>query len=203
MTVARRGRPRDSRLDAAILECAIDELANAGFASFSVEDVAERAGVSKATVYRRFATRDDLVVEVLRAVAADVAEPQADLTARDRLIVLLEDIRRRTPNSRTFRIMRHASALMGTDSTMAELVSTLLIEPRRNRLRACIREGIDAGEFRRGIEVDAVATLLVGAVVHLGVWSGSEAVDRIGVTDLVDLAITGVGNHAALVGSGS
>ncbi len=192
MTDGRRGRPRDARIDAAIVDAAVDELADAGFAAFCVEGVAERAGVSKATVYRRFATRDQLIEGALVAVAADAALLPRGQTARARLVAMLEDIRQRTPDSRVFRIMRHSAALLGTSTATAELAESCLIEPRRERLRAGVREGISTGEFRPDLDVDAVVTLLVGAVVHLGIWSGSESVDRTEVSDLVDLAVTGM-----------
>ncbi len=54
------GRPRDERADAAIMTATLDLLAEVGPTGLSVDEVAARAGVSKTTIYRRFATKDDL-----------------------------------------------------------------------------------------------------------------------------------------------
>ncbi len=58
----RPGRPRDPELDQVILDATIELLCQEGFAGTSVEAVAERAGVSKATIYRRWPTREDLLL---------------------------------------------------------------------------------------------------------------------------------------------
>ena len=70
MTVARsdsatRGRPRDAELDRRIAEASLDVLADNGIAAFTIEAVALRAGVGKATIYRRYAGRDDVLAAAL------------------------------------------------------------------------------------------------------------------------------------------
>ena len=66
-----RGRPRSAIADQSIREAAVDLFAERGFEGFSVEDVADRAGVSKATVYRRYPSKVDLVVEAGSCLATD------------------------------------------------------------------------------------------------------------------------------------
>ena len=71
MTVVRTrapGRPRDARVDALVLETALAMLAEVGPTGLSVEEVAARAGVGKSTIYRRWPTKDDLVVASLGAL---------------------------------------------------------------------------------------------------------------------------------------
>jgi AcrR family transcriptional regulator len=86
-TIGRVGRPRDPHVDEAILSAALDLLIEDGFARLSIEGVASRAGVGKATVYRRWESKTALVVEAIndRLVSSidfpDSGDFRADLEA--------------------------------------------------------------------------------------------------------------------------
>ncbi len=67
------GRPPDEALTPAILRAALQELARVGFEAISIEQVARRAGAAKTSIYRRWPTKDALVVEALRVYLRDVA----------------------------------------------------------------------------------------------------------------------------------
>jgi AcrR family transcriptional regulator len=69
-----RGRPLDRKCDERILEATLDLLDQDGFDRFRMQDVAERAGVGFGTIYRRWPTKDGLILDALRSVIADVAE---------------------------------------------------------------------------------------------------------------------------------
>jgi AcrR family transcriptional regulator len=84
-STARRGRPRDSDVDRRVLDAAWDLLHTVGYAGLTVDDVAERAGVAKTTLYRRWPTKDHLAVAVAARILGDVPIPgtgdlRADLT---------------------------------------------------------------------------------------------------------------------------
>ncbi|MFD2026171.1 TetR/AcrR family transcriptional regulator [Promicromonospora aerolata] len=66
------GRPRNAEADNAVLNAALDLIAESGVDGVSIEQVAKRAGVARTTVYRRYAARDDLVIAALVANEAAV-----------------------------------------------------------------------------------------------------------------------------------
>jgi AcrR family transcriptional regulator len=66
------GRPRNAEADSAVLNAALDLIAESGVDGVSIEQVAKRAGVARTTVYRRYATRDDLAIAALVANEAAV-----------------------------------------------------------------------------------------------------------------------------------
>jgi AcrR family transcriptional regulator len=105
MTAARvetpRGRPRSVEADRAIAEAALDVLADQGIAGFSVEAVAQRAGVGKATVYRRYAGRDEVLAAALDYLRDDLQSARAEGSARERLEMVLDSIRIPMPSIRT------------------------------------------------------------------------------------------------------
>ncbi len=61
----RRGRPRDAGADEAILSATVDALAEGGISGLSMDEIARRAGVGKATIYRRWASKEALVLDAL------------------------------------------------------------------------------------------------------------------------------------------
>ena len=81
------GRPRSQQANDAILDAALDALVEDGYAGMTIEDVATRAGVGKATIYRRWTSKAEIVVEALRCHAAsdvplvDTGDVRADVLA--------------------------------------------------------------------------------------------------------------------------
>ena len=77
----RPGRPRDARADRAILEAALELAAADGLAGFSVDAVAQRAGVSKATIYRRWSTKEQMVMDAIHELAVPGEDARHGLAA--------------------------------------------------------------------------------------------------------------------------
>src|SRR6188472_623702 len=86
----RMGRPRDPRADRAILEATLELIAVVGVSDFRVEDVAARAGVGKAAIYRRYASKDDLVTAAVAALVSEIEVPDTGSTRED-LLALMRD----------------------------------------------------------------------------------------------------------------
>jgi AcrR family transcriptional regulator len=87
-TVA-RGRPRSAEVDERILNSALDHLRAHGYRDLSIEQVAADAGVSKATVYRRYRDRADLASAALAVVSAAKLGPDLPDGTREALVELL------------------------------------------------------------------------------------------------------------------
>src|SRR5215210_6663760 len=71
----RPGRPRSAEADRAIVGAALDLAAEGGLTRMTIEGVAARAGVGKATIYRRWSSKEELFADALRSVAADMELP--------------------------------------------------------------------------------------------------------------------------------
>jgi len=187
---ARKGRPRDERLDGEITQSAVAVLADDGFDRFSVEEVAVRAGVAKTTIYRRFPSRSALIEAALSRLAEDNPPTLGPGPVRDRLITVLTAIRTATPDSPRGRILMHAMA--SDDPRLAQLVHARVIGPRAELLLRVVDEGIASGELRADIDADAVVPLLVGPMLYLGLWRMRENVRRVEVDQVVDLIMSGL-----------
>lgn len=193
---ARVGRPRDSRVDQEILAAALSVLADEGFDRFTVEEVAARSGVAKTSIYRRYPTRDDLLLGSLESLNDDLSARSSVGSARDRLIAVLDGIRR-APGTTRGRVLMRAAAEGVSDPSVAALVHERVLEPRREVLRQVIRDGIRAGELRADIDLDAVIPLLVGPMMHLGMWRMCNGVADISLEAVVDLILAGLADDSA------
>jgi AcrR family transcriptional regulator len=163
VTEERRPRPggRSARVRAAVRQAVIAELAEVGFAKLSVESVATRAGVHKTTIYRRWPTREDLVLDALPAeLGRDVAMPDTGSVRTD------------------LRALMHFVVGNLTSPVGLGLARTLLTEaPRSPELRtlaqrfwaerfglvgAIIRRGVERGELAAGTDPDLLVEALIG-----------------------------------------
>ncbi len=188
----RKGRPRDERIDEDITAAALDLLSTEGFDRFSVEAVAARAGVAKTTVYRRFPTRNDLIVGALLRLNDELPPPPAAGPIRERLVEALHGIRRRTTESVRGRILMQVVSEGLRDPALADLVHQRVLAPRRQVLRDIIADGMASGELRADVEVDTVVPVLVGPMLYLGMWGGSAVTKGVTVESVVDLVLSGL-----------
>ncbi|MDJ0665415.1 MAG: TetR/AcrR family transcriptional regulator [Acidimicrobiia bacterium] len=93
-TPTRRGRPRDPAVDQAILDAARAVVARKGFTGTSMDEIARQAGVGKDTLYRRWKSKEDLVLHLLKTMSEQsVPAPELD-DARYALFVFLQAIRK-------------------------------------------------------------------------------------------------------------
>ena len=72
------GRPREARLDGAILAATLQLIAEVGVHDLRMDAVAERAGVGKAAIYRRYRSKDDLVTATVAALVSEITVPDTD-----------------------------------------------------------------------------------------------------------------------------
>jgi AcrR family transcriptional regulator len=176
---ARRGRPRSTAVDAAILEATREVLAEQGWSGLTVEGVAARAGVAKTTLYRRFASRADLAVAaVAELVAASRTEPGGD-AAEDiaSSIRACADVYGR-PEARAAYLAVVAEA--GRDPELRAAVERAVIHPARQLVSDGLDRAVARGEITRAhadARVDLLYDVLAGALVHRLLIRGAEVDD--------------------------
>ncbi len=121
------GRPRDASIDAAVLEAVSDVLEESGYGSLAVEKVARRAGVSKTAVYRRWPTRQHLVLAELQRRLGEVRPVDTGCTVCDLNEAL--GLFARTFTCMGTEFLTPLLADCSTDSTLREDFMTTLFEP--------------------------------------------------------------------------
>lgn len=161
-----RGRPRDPRTDTRILDAAAELIIERGFDGMTVDDVAERAHVGKATVYRRWPSKSDLAVASLRSVMrVERSDPDTGSIVSD----LREAIRASvtfggTEAGRAF--MKMCIAESARDSRIAQLVGAALGE-QLGWLTGAVEKAIARGEVRDDVRAGLVHDWVSGHLMNL------------------------------------
>ena len=160
-TTAVRGRPRSAEVDERILHAALDHLRDSGYRDLSIEQVAADAGVSKATVYRRYRDRADLASAALAVVSAAKLGPDLPGGTREALVELLGRL-----ESGVARVGLGvlASFLDERDPTVLELHRERTIARGLGRARWVLERGRERGEIRADADLGAALHMLFGAL---------------------------------------
>jgi AcrR family transcriptional regulator len=169
----RPGRPRSERADRAIIEAALTLFAEEGPQGLCIERVATRAGVGKATIYRRWPGKEDLLLDAIAALKAPLPEP-AGVSVRDDLIALVGALSRENGDPRR---TREYALLLGEGAKYPRLMSRYVetvVEPRREVIRQVLRRGVATGELRPDADIETVLFMLVGSALARGKYEAEE-----------------------------
>ncbi|MFI9640703.1 TetR/AcrR family transcriptional regulator [Micromonospora sp. NPDC051925] len=157
------GRPRSVRADEAIIEATLDLLAEGStIEALSIEAIAARAGVGKATIYRRWAGKDALLLDALRRLKGIVAQP-AGHSVRDDLVLLVGAVGHNV-DPRAARIMPCLIPEVNRSPDHFQLYQNI-IEPRRKLMREVLRRGVTTGELRADLDIEVAMALLTGPML--------------------------------------
>jgi AcrR family transcriptional regulator len=136
----------------------------ATLSGLSLVTIAEHAGVSRNSLYRRWPTKDSLYLDVLGTINKPLPDPDGP-TARDDLTAHLATLVERTLDKRASSMLR---ALLAEARAFPELHRRYfaeIVSPRREAFYRIIRRGIDSGEIRSDIDVAFVNEMLVGSIL--------------------------------------
>lgn len=160
------GRPRSEAADRAIVEATLELMADVGMTALTIEQVACAAGVGKATIYRRWANKDALLVDALATLNDDLPEV-ADLPVKDALVEIVDFVRRASTDTRAGRLLPCLVAEGRHHPDVLERYRDIVAQPRRRQLRTILERGIARGELPRSTDVGLVMLMLIGPVLHL------------------------------------
>jgi AcrR family transcriptional regulator len=174
-----RGRPRDPLIEEAILGAARRRLAVDGYSRMTIGDVAADAGVTRPTVYRRWESKHDLIVDALDHAfrAEQAAAPPVDLerlSARQAIIEVVRRLDVRSPDRTGIMLVGHVMAEAEHNPELLEMVRTHAVRPRRRLLLETLRALQERGDLRPGLDVDAVADMCVGSYYAAFIRGGED-----------------------------
>jgi AcrR family transcriptional regulator len=180
------GRPRDARADRAILVATLELMAERGVRDLRMDDVAERAGVGKATIYRRYGSKDELVADAVATLVSEIAIPDTGSTRSD-LLALMRQAVELYSGSLARGLM---PALLEETRRNPELASTVrdrFLAERRSALSAVLKRGIRRGDLRRGLDLELALDVLGGAIFYRLLVTGAAIDERLaqGVVELI------------------
>jgi AcrR family transcriptional regulator len=172
-----RGRPRSPKVDRAILDAALELLAERGVDGVTIEGIAARAGVSRPTLYRRWSTKEDLFADAIERRRTPVAVPDTGSLAGD-LRSLFRHIRRGFSASAARELWGLALTIGARAPRFLERHWVSYIQPRRDAMRAIIARAQARGELSHGLSSEALIDLVSGTLVYVFLFKPSSPTKR-------------------------
>ena len=166
------GRPRSSEAHRRILDATVEILSTQGYADLRLEHVASRAGVGKATIYRRWSSKEELAQELL----ADLAEPHiavADVgdTRRELLAAVATPMHALTATSYGA-VIRALLSQIARNPALGDPFRATVVQARRDEVARIMARGVARGDLRPDADATIATELLVGPVYYRLMFGG-------------------------------
>jgi AcrR family transcriptional regulator len=204
---APRGRPRSAKAHEAILKAAAELLLDLGLDAVSMDEVAARAGVSKATIYRWWPTKETLALDALYTEwAAASPVPKDTGSLRGDLLSFLSPWGRLVSAQSYARVIAALVAETRVDPAFAAEYQRRVVHPRRDQAREIFGRAIERGEIPADLDVEVALDLIFGPLYYHLLQIHAPLDDDF-VQAAIDLALTGIKGPSgaggwALAGSG-
>jgi AcrR family transcriptional regulator len=185
------GRPRSEASHQAIIRATLELLLETGYRSLTMEGVRARAGVGKATIYRRWSSKEELVRDAIVFMHDDVQAPDTGSLRGDYegMAALVRGAAHRT-GAATF-----MPRLLGETANDAELHAIFyenLVEPRRGQMRVILERAMARGEIRDDVDIDLIIDLFAGPVVYRLLITRGDLAQLPGVDEQLDALLNGL-----------
>jgi AcrR family transcriptional regulator len=163
----RRGRPRSERARKAVLDAAAELLLARGLEAVTMDAVAERAGVSKATIYRWWPTKQTLALDALyREWDTSRSAPRDTGSLRGDLLAALRPWLRRVRVHPYGRVIAALVVEAQSDPAFAAVYHARFVQPRREPGRVILQRAVDRGEIPADTDPEVALDLIYGALFH-------------------------------------
>lgn len=186
----KKGRPRNVETEKAILAASYDLLLENGFGAVTVEKIAERAKVSKATIYKWWPNKAAVVMDgFLSAAISRLPVPDTGSVMNDIIIQVTNLARFLT--SREGKVINELIAEGQCDLKLAEEYRARYFNPRRLDSRRILERGVDRGELRSDLDIELSIDLIYGPLFYRLLVTG-ENLDDSFIEVLIKYAFEGI-----------
>lgn len=156
------GRRRDPSLDALIMKASLEILAEAGYNGMTVDSVAERAKIGKAALYRRWKSKEDLVIDsisYMKRSQVDLEKLPDTGTLRGDLLALVKP---QTNEEREFRmkVMSGLSSMITQRQKLASAGTAAIVEPWANVYSKLIIRSLERGEIKTSVDIKVISQIV-------------------------------------------
>jgi AcrR family transcriptional regulator len=172
VAAARGGRPRSERAHQAILTAARELLIEGGFSALRLEHVAARAGVGKATIYRRWASKEALAQDLLLQLAGPHIAVAETGNTREELLAAVTNPMRALTETDFGPVIRAMLAQIASNPSIGDPFRATVVAARRAEVARVIRRGIARGDLRPDADAALATELLVGPVYFRLLFGG-------------------------------
>jgi AcrR family transcriptional regulator len=169
-----------------MLAATLELIAEMGVHAFRMEDVAERAAVGKAAIYRRYRSKEALVTAAVAALVSEITVPDTGSTQGD-LLALMREAVELYSGPLAPRLMPNLVGAMGQQPELARIVRENFLAGRRDALRQVLQRGVERGDLCPDIDLELALDVLGGPLFYRLLITGGAIDERLasGVSDLI------------------
>jgi AcrR family transcriptional regulator len=186
---ARPGRPRDRQIDLAVLKATLGVLDESGYGGLRLDEVARRAGTTKPAIYRRWPTRQQLVLSAVGRRLGEAKAPDTGCTLCDLdecLKVFVAAFRRMPPG-----VIGPLFADCAGDRDLRAAFMTTLFDPPRVAVRETLQRAHARGDLRDDVDVELILDL-IGSLVHYRALFGHAPTSNVEIERAVEALLQGI-----------
>ena len=184
----RRGRPRSSETEQAILQATRELLVEAGVQGLTVEKVAARAGVAKTTIYRRWRDKDELALAVVLDMVEQVVQLPELGDTRKELLAFVNAAVEVLGSTLMGRVMQGLVSDLATDPELAQAFRERVVSVRDAEVERLVERGVRRGDLRADTDPMTAHDLLIGPVYYRLLLTG-QPLDRAFAKRTVDAVL--------------
>ena len=184
------GRPRSEASHHAIIEATLELLIEAGYGSLTMEGVRARAGVGKATIYRRWSSKEELVRDAIVFLHHAFDTPDTGSLRGD--FGALAMAVRASASRGGATLMPRLLGEAVNDPELFAIFRANLVEPRRAALRTVLERAVARGEIRDDVDVELMIDLFAGPPVYRLLITGGDMSQMFSVEDQMDALMNGL-----------
>jgi AcrR family transcriptional regulator len=185
------GRPRSEASHQAIIQATLELLIDVGYGALTMEAVRTRAGVGKATVYRRWASKEELVRDAIVFLHEEFRTPDTG-SLRGDYDALAGAVRASASRGGTAMLMPRLLGESVHDQELFAIFRANLVEPRRAALRTVLERAVARGEIREGIDPELMVDLFAGPAVYRLLITGGDMSQMFTVDAQMDALMNGL-----------
>ena len=185
----RVGRPRNPQIDTAVVRATLAVLGESGYGRLTLDEVARRAGTTKPAIYRRWSSRQRLVLAALGQRLGEARAPDTGCTLCDLdecLKLFVAAFRRMPPG-----VIGPLFADCAGDRELRAAFMTTLFDPPRAAVRETLERAHARGDLREEVDLDLVLDL-VGSLVHYRALFGHAPTSDVDIESAVEALLQGI-----------
>jgi len=169
--IRRAGRPRSAQSHQAILEATLALFAEEGLAGSSIEAIAERAGVGKTTIYRRWSSKEDVIKEALTLLREDLPLPDTGNIRNDLLYIAKEAQELFNRNPLPGKLITKLIAEIKTKPEIYHVFYEKLVASRVQQFRQIVERAKARGELRPDLDTTFIVSLIFTSLVYSNIFA--------------------------------
>lgn len=184
---SRPGRKRDHTRDPEILDAALAVLAETGYDGMTIEMVATRAKAGKATIYRRWPSKNELVIDAvacMKAAGSGLDALPDTGTLRGDLVAMIKP-HNIQEGQRKLKVMAGLISMLVRAPELAAAANSAIVEPRAAANRTLMRRAVERGEISADCDIETLS-LVAPSMAAYRVLILQQPVDRAFLISLID-----------------